>query len=411
MNSFKKKFDNLAPKFEKGKPMHWAKSLYEGFGTFLFVPTETSRRGVHIHDSIDMKRAMITVVLALIPCALFGMYNLGYQHFLVTGQLVEYGFWSRLWYGFLAFLPRFLVSYIVGLAIEFADAQIKDEEISEGYLVTGFLIPLIVPWSVPLWMLALAIVFSVIFAKVVFGGSGYNTFNVALVTRAFLFFSYPSKMSGDVWVPTGRALGFGGSDQVVDGFTGATPLGQVATWTEETAGTLTTALGQPLTSWDMISGLMPGSIGETSIIAIAIGALILLCTGIASWKIMVATFGGGFLTALMFNAIGATPAMTLPAWSHLMLGGFAFGAVFMATDPVTASRTETGKWIYGFLIGFFAISVRVLNPGYPEGMMLSILLMNALAPLIDYFVVEANVSRRTKRADKAAAAHAEAISK
>ncbi len=357
MNSFKKKFDNLAPKFEKGKPMHWAKSLYEGFGTFLFVPTETSRRGVHIHDSIDMKRAMITVVLALIPCALFGMYNLGYQHFLVT-------------------------------------------EISEGYLVTGFLIPLIVPWSVPLWMLALAIVFSVIFAKVVFGGSGYNIFNVALVTRAFLFFSYPSKMSGDVWVPTGRALGFGGSDQVVDGFTGATPLGQVATWTEETAGTLTTALGQPLTSWDMISGLMPGSIGETSIIAIAIGALI-----------MVATFGGGFLTALMFNAIGATPAMTLPAWSHLMLGGFAFGAVFMATDPVTASRTETGKWIYGLLIGFFAICVRVLNPGYPEGMMLSILLMNALAPLIDYFVVEANVSRRTKRANKAAAAHAEAISK
>ena len=198
---------------------------------------------------------------------------------------------------------------------------------------------------------------------------------------------------------------------MVDGFTGATPLGQVATWTEETAGTLTTALGQPLTSWDMISGLMPGSIGETSIIAIAIGALILLCTGIASWKIMVATFGGGFLTALMFNAIGATPAMTLPAWSHLMLGGFAFGAVFMATDPVTASRTETGKWIYGLLIGFFAICVRVLNPGYPEGMMLSILLMNALAPLIDYFVVEANVSRRTKRANKAAAAHAEAISK
>lgn len=411
MNSLKKQYDNLAPKFEKGKPLHWAKSLYTGFGTFFFVPSDTSRRGVHIHDSIDMKRAMITVVLALIPCTLFGIYNLGYQHFLATGQLAEYGFWSIIWYGLLCFFPRFIVSYVVGLGIEFADAQIKDEEISEGYLVSGFLIPLIVPWDVPLWMLAIAIAFSVIFAKAVFGGSGYNIFNVALVTRAFLFFSYPSKMSGDVWVPTGRALGFGGSDQVVDGFTGATPLGQAATWTEETVGTLTNAIGEPLTPWHMISGLMPGAIGETSIIAIAIGALILLATGIASWKIMLSIFGGGFLTALMFNAIGATPAMNLPAWQHLLLGGFAFGAVFMATDPVTASRTETGKWIYGLLIGFFAVCIRVLNPGYPEGMMLSILLMNALAPLIDYFVVEANVSRRTKRANAAATAHSKAIAK
>lgn len=403
MNSFKTKYDNLAPKFEKGKPMHWAKSLYTGFGTFFFVPSETGRRGVHIHDSIDMKRAMITVVLALIPCALFGMYNLGYQHFLATGQLGDYGFWSRIWFGFLVMFPRFLVSYIIGLAIEFADAQIKDEEISEGYLVTGFLIPLIVPWDIPLWMLGIAIVFAVIFAKVVFGGSGYNVFNVALVTRVFLFFAYPTKMSGEVFVPSGRALGFGGTDQVVDGFTGATPLGQVATWTDG-GGVLTTATGDPLTTWNMISGIMPGSVGETSIIAIALGALLLLITGIASWKVMLATFGGGFLTALMFNAIGANAAMTLPAWQHLVLGGFAFGAVFMATDPVTSARTETGKWIYGFLIGFFAICIRVLNPGYPEGMMLAILLMNSLAPLIDYFVVQSNIDRRMKRAAKAAEA-------
>lgn len=375
-------------------------SVFDGFESFLFVPNTTSKRGVHIHDANDSKRTMIIVVIALIPALLFGMYNIGFQHYLVTGQ--EVGFWTTFFYGFLAALPKIIVSYLVGLGIEFVIAQIKGHEIAEGYLVSGLLIPMILPIETPLWQVIVAVAFAVIFAKEVFGGTGFNVFNVALVTRAFLFFSYPSMMSGDnVFIRTDRSWGMGGGS-LVDSFTGATPLGQ-AGLVESGIPAITDAVGNPLTTMDYFIGLIPGSIGETSVIAILIGALILIATGTASWKIMLSTFTGGYLTALLFNAIGTTGAMSLPAIDHILLGGFAFGAVFMATDPVTASRTETGKWIYGFLIGFFAIAIRTLNPGYPEGMMLAILLMNAFAPLIDFYVVDANIRKRVKRAKAYAA--------
>ena len=344
---------------------------------------------------------MIVVVLALIPALLFGMYNVGYQHYLVTGQ--EMGFWPIFWYGFLAVLPQIIVSYVVGLGIEFAVAQYKHEEIAEGFLVSGLLIPMIVPVETPLWQIAVATAFAVVFAKEVFGGTGYNIFNVALVTRAFLFFAYPAQMSGDsVFIRTGKAFGLGGDAATIDAYTGATPLGQAGL--AEGTPVITNAIGEPIGTMDYFIGLIPGSIGETSTIAILIGALLLLITGVASWKVMVSVFGGGFLTALLYNAIGGNGVMLLPAIDHILLGGFAFGAVFMATDPVTSSRTETGKWIYGLLIGFLAVSIRALNPGYPEGMMLAILLMNIFAPLIDYYVVDANVQRRLKRTKAATAA-------
>lgn len=371
------------------------RSYYEGFESFLFVPNTTSKRGAHIHDANDSKRLMTTVIYALIPALLFGMYNVGYQHYLVTGQ--EVGFWPTFFYGLLAVLPQIVVSYVVGLGIEFAFAQYKGEEIAEGFLVSGLLIPMIVPVETPLWQIAVATAFAVVFAKEVFGGTGYNVFNVALVTRVFLFFSYPAQMSGDaVFIRTGKALGLGGDAATIDAYTGATPLGQVGV-VESGVPHITNAIGQPLSTLDYFLGLIPGSIGETSTLAILIGAAILLISGVASWKIMASVFGGGFITALLFNAIGANGAMSLPAIDHLLLGGFAFGAVFMATDPVTASRTETGKWIYGALIGFFAIVIRTLNPGYPEGMMLAILLMNVFAPLIDFYVVEANIRKRLNR--------------
>lgn len=376
-------------------------SVFEGFESFLFVPNTTSKRGVHIHDANDSKRTMIIVVLALIPALLFGMYNVGYQHYLVLGEQV--GFWGLFWYGFLAVLPKIIVSYLVGLGIEFAVAQVKGEDIAEGFLVSGLLIPMIVPVETPLWQIAIATAFAVIFAKEVFGGTGYNVFNVALVTRAFLFFAYPKQMSGDsVFIRLGDTFGIG-AGQPIDAYTGATPLGQVSI-TESGIPAVTNAIGEPLTSMDYFLGLIPGSIGETSTLAILLGALLLLITGVASWKIMVSVFGGGFVTALLFNAIGANGAMCLPAIDHILLGGFAFGAVFMATDPVTSARTETGKWIYGVLIGFFAVVIRTLNPGYPEGMMLAILLMNIFAPLIDYYVVDANIRMRAKRAQKSIAA-------
>ncbi|MDO5035390.1 MAG: NADH:ubiquinone reductase (Na(+)-transporting) subunit B [Porphyromonas sp.] len=401
MNAVRKHLDKMKPTFSKGGKLWWLQSVFDGFETFLVVPNTTSnKQGAHIHDAIDSKRTMTAVIIALIPAILFGMYNLGYQHYLVTGQQV--GFWATFFYGFCAILPKIIVSYLVGLGIEFAAAQIKGEEISEGYLVTGLLIPMILPIETPLWMMAIAIAFAVIFAKEVFGGTGYNIFNVALITRAFLFFAYPAQMSGDeVFIRTGKTWGLGGSAAPIDAYTGATPLGQVGLVNEGTPA-LTNAIGEPLTRLDSFIGLIPGSIGETSTIAILIGALILIAVGVASWKIIVSTFAGGFLTALLFNAIGTTSAMSLPAIDHLLLGGFAFGAVFMATDPVTASRTKVGKWIYGFLIGFFAISIRVLNPGYPEGMMLAILLMNIFASLIDYLVIDRNISMRKKRALAAA---------
>lgn len=389
MKALRNYLNKIKPTFEEGGRLSMFRSIFEGFETFLFVPSDTSQSGVHIHDSIDSKRTMTVVVIALIPALLFGMYNVGYQHNLAIGA--EQLFWPAFLFGFLAVLPKIIVSYVVGLGIEFMVAQWKKEEIQEGFLVSGMLIPMIVPVDTPLWMIALATAFAVVFAKEVFGGTGYNIFNVALVTRAFLFFAYPAAMSGDkIFVRTADTFGLG-TGRVVDGFSGATPLG--------IASTATSGTGYPAFSMDMITGLIPGSIGETSVIAIAIGAVLLLWTGIASWKTMLSVFVGGALTACMFNAIGMenNAMANMPWYEHLVLGGFCFGAVFMATDPVTSARTERGKWIYGFLIGFLAICIRVLNPGYPEGMMLAILMMNIFAPLIDYYVVDANIKRRAAR--------------
>lgn len=389
MKALRNYLNKIKPTFEEGGRLSMFRSVFDGFETFLFVPNDTSQSGVHVHDSIDSKRTMTVVVIALIPALLFGMYNVGYQHNLSieAPQL----FWPTFLFGFLAVLPKILISYIVGLGIEFMVAQWKKEEIQEGFLVSGMLIPMIVPIDTPLWMIAVATAFAVVFAKEVFGGTGYNIFNVALVTRAFLFFAYPAAMSGDqVFVRTADTFGLG-AGTVVDGFSGATPLG--------IASTATSGTGYPAFSMDMITGLIPGSIGETSVIAIAIGAVLLLWTGIASWKTMLSVFVGGALTACLFNAISmeSNAMANMPWYEHLVLGGYCFGAVFMATDPVTSARTERGKWIYGFLIGFLAICIRVLNPGYPEGMMLAILMMNIFAPLIDYYVVDANIKRRANR--------------
>ena len=396
MKALRKYIDKIKPTFSEGGKLASLHSVFDGLETFLFVPAKTSKRGVHIHDSTDSKRTMTVVVLALMPALFFGMYNIGYQHYLAIGQSVS--FWTMFAFGLLTMIPKIIVSYLSVLGVEFAIAQIKKHEVAEGALVTGMLIPLIVPVDTPLWMIAVAAVISVIFAKEVFGGTGYNIFNVALVTRAILFFGYPLAMSGDeVFVRTGTTFGMG-AGSVVDGFSGATPLGQAAL--AEGVPQIHNIIGQPLTTMNYFIGLIPGSIGETSVLAILIGAVMLLITGIASWKIMLSVFVGGFLTALGFNAIGANGPMLLSAVDHILLGGFAFGAVFMATDPVTAARTETGKYIYGFFIGVFAILIRTLNPGYPEGMMLAILLMNFFAPLIDFYVVDANVRMRSKRAAK-----------
>lgn len=391
MKALRNYLDKIKPNFEEGGKFHAFQSVFDGFETFLFVPSKTAKTGTHIHDAIDSKRIMSIVVISLVPALLFGMYNVGYQHFTHTGATGS--FIEMFIYGFLAVLPKIIVSYVVGLGIEFVVAQWKKEEIQEGFLVSGILIPMIVPVDCPLWILAVATAFSVIFAKEVFGGTGMNVFNVALITRAFLFFAYPTKMSGDsVWISENSIFGLGG-EKFVDGFSGATALG--------VASTATTPDGYLPFSWDMVTGLIPGSIGETSVIAILIGAVILLWTGIASWKTMFSVFVGGAFMGWVFNTIGPDTAMAnMPWYEHLVLGGFCFGAVFMATDPVTSARTERGKYIFGFLIGVMAIVIRVLNPGYPEGMMLAILLMNIFAPLIDYCMVQSNIGRREKRAIK-----------
>ncbi|MDR0989021.1 MAG: NADH:ubiquinone reductase (Na(+)-transporting) subunit B [Prevotellaceae bacterium] len=389
MKALRNYLNKIKPNFEEGGKLHAFRSVFEGMETFLFVPNATSKRGVHIHDAIDSKRIMSLVVLALMPALLLGMYNVGYQHFKAAGALDSTGFIELFAYGLLAVLPKIVVSYVVGLGIEFVVAQWRGEEIHEGFLVTGILIPMIVPVGCPLWMLAVATAFAVIFAKEVFGGTGMNIFNVAVVTRAFLFFAYPTKMSGDaVWVASDSMFGLG--TDLVNGVTAATPLGIAST-----------TGAAPAFSWDMITGLMPGSIGETSVIAIALGGILLLATGIASWRTMLSVFVGGSLIAWLFNSVGPdTPMAQMPWYEHLVLGGFCFGAVFMATDPVTSARTQTGQYIYGFLIGAMAITIRVLNPGYPEGMMLAILLMNAFAPFIDHYVVQSNINRRMKRSMK-----------
>lgn len=367
--------------FEKGGKLGFLHSTVDAFDTFLRVPGTVTSKGAHVRDAIDMKRAMIIVVLALVPAALFGMWNLGHQHNLLLGS--DWGFFKQFWFGFLKALPLYIVSYAVGLFIEFAFAQIKNEEVNEGYLVTGMLIPLIVPVEVPLWTLAIAVAFAVVFGKEVFGGTGMNFLNPTLLTRAFLFFSYPSHMSGSfVWVGLKKG-------EVIDAASGATPLSLLSECKEAVS-----PLTDKFSYMDMFLGTVPGSIGETSVIAILLGAIILVWTGIASWKIMCSSVLGALFVGWIGYATGVT---AVPAWAQLIMGGFAFGAVFMATDPVTSAQTEKGKWIYGFLIGALCVMVRLFNPGYAEGMMLAILLMNTFAPLIDYYVINGAIRRRSKK--------------
>ncbi len=397
MKSLRKLLDRARPSFERGGRFGAFHSVFEGIESFLFSSKETSKPGMtHIHDALDSKRIMTTVIIALMPCFIFGMYNTGYQHWLAAGE-TTFPFFSLLFYGFLKVLPLVVVTYLVGLGIEFTVAQIRGEEIQEGFLVSGILIPMILPVETPLWMVAVATAFAVIFAKEVFGGTGYNVFNVALVTRAFLFFAYPANMSGDsAFIPSGKAFGFGPA--VADGFTSATPLGQISTSSTENF-VVTGVNGEPVSTWDAILGLIPGSFGETSLICIAIGAAFLLFTRIVDWRIIVAVVIGAVGMSAIANCF-ATPTYPnsyLTPFDQFLYGGLAFGAVFMATDPVTAARTKTGKWIYGILIGVIAIIIRTYNNGYPEGAMLAILLMNAFAPLIDWCVVQVNVKRRLKR--------------
>jgi len=386
MKALRNIVDKIKPNFEKGGRMAMFHSTFEAFETMMFVPNKVTNKGSHIRDAVDLKRTMFVVIVALTPALLFGMWNVGYQNALSTGGNLE--FWSIFLFGFLKVFPIIVVSYVVGLGIEFAFAQVRKHEVNEGYLVTGMLIPLIVPVDIPLWMVALASAFTVVIGKEVFGGTGMNIFNPALIARAFLFFAYPSHMSGDyVWVAN-----LSKGEGIVDGFSGATPLANAAAY----------QIDKMPSAMEMFIGTIPGSIGETSTLAILLGALILIITGIGSWKIILSTVLGGLTMGFIFNAFCTKPFMQIPSWHHLIMGGFAFGAVFMATDPVTASQTEKGKWIYGFLIGLFAVLVRVVNPAYPEGMMLSILLMNSFSPLIDHYVVEATIKKMKKSAAKSA---------
>ena len=377
--------DKIKPTFSEGGKLSFLHSTFEGFETFLFAPNTVTKRGVHIRDCNDIKRVMITVVVALIPAMLFGMYNLG--------RMAGFtGVCDAFLFGLVEMLPMIVVSYVVGLSIEFGFAQVRRHEINEGFLVTGLLIPLVMPIGVPLWVVALSTAFAVIIGKEVFGGTGMNVFNPALLARAFAFFAYTPAMSGEnAWYSGGtihKLLGLAptGTGEVIT--TGATPLANLADH-----GTLHDAGAAQISACDAFFGFIPGSVGETSTLAILIGAAILLFTGVASWRIMLSVFVGGLAMGYVFDLAGMTD---YPVYYHLIVGGFAFGAVFMATDPVTSAQTNTGKWIYGLMVGMLAVLIRVINPAYPEGMMLSILFMNALAPLIDYFVVERNIARRKK---------------
>ena len=379
MKIFKNILNTIKPHFEKGGKLEKLYPAYDAFETFLFVPDHTTKKGSHIRDSIDLKRTMAFVIIALLPCLLFGIWNIGDQYHLAKG--IQASFLDNIIFGFWKFLPLLIVSYGVGLTIEFAFAVYRGHSVNEGYLVTGMLIPLIMPVDLPLWMLAISVIFAVIIGKEVFGGTGMNILNPALTARAFVFFAYPSYMSGDkVWV----------HGALVDGYSGETILGALAANKSSWESLM-------WSSYDAFMGFIPGSIGETSVIAILLGAGFLLLTGIGSWRIILSTFIGGYLTALLFNYFGVNMLMSTPAHIHLLIGGFAFGAVFMATDPVTASQTNTGKIIYGLLVGFFAIVIRIFNPAYPEGMMLAILLMNVFAPLIDHYVIGANIKKRINR--------------
>ena len=381
MNFLLKKIKELEPKFEKGGRFEKLHSVFDGFSTFLYVPDKVTTRGSHIRDYMDMKRTMTVVIIALLPALLFGSYNIGLQHTRAFG-IGEWTVMHMFWFGFLKVLPLIIVSYVVGLGIEFIAAQLRGHEINEGFLVTGMLIPLIMPVDVPLWMLAVSVAFAVIIGKEVFGGTGMNILNPALTARAFLFFSYPGWMTGDkVWI---EGLVKGGA---LDGFSGSTPLALAKLDEFEKMPSV----------MEMFVGTIPGSVGETSVIAILIGAFILLITGVGSWRIMLSMTLGALGMGLLLNATGGNEYTQIPAYYHLIMGGFAFGAVFMATDPVTAAQTNTGKYIYGALTGVMVVIIRVFNPAYPEGTMLAILLMNVFAPLIDHFVVNANIKRRLKR--------------
>ncbi|WP_196895112.1 NADH:ubiquinone reductase (Na(+)-transporting) subunit B [Aureivirga marina] len=380
MNFFRKTLDKYKPLFDKGGKYEKLGPAFNGFDTFLFVPNHTTKTGAHVRDGVDLKRVMITVVAALIPAMIFGMWNVGYQYYYQLDPNNMPGMMELLGYGALKFLPMVVVSYVVGLTIEFAFAIYRGHEINEGYLVSGMLIPLIMPIDLPLWMLAVSVAFAVIIGKEAFGGTGMNILNPALVARAFAFFSYAPFMSGDkVWV----------TNAGVDGVTGETILGSLAAG--ESAG---------YSVLDMFMGYIPGSVGETSVLMILIGAALLLFTGVASWRVMLGATIGGAVMGLIFNAIGVNALMDFPWWQHLLVGGFAFGVVFMATDPVSAAQTVKGKWIYGFFIGLLAIMIRVFNGAYPEGMMMAILLMNVFAPTIDHYVIAGNIKRRKKRLEE-----------
>ena len=373
----RKFIDKIKPNFEEGGKLYCFHSFFDAMETFFYVPNKVTINGSHVRDAVDMKRNMIYVLIALIPCFLFGTWNIGFQHFHSHGETAT--LWQNFGYGLMKILPLYIVSYVVGLSIEIIFAQVRKEEVNEGFFVTGFLIPLIMPADVPLWMLAIAVAFAVIIGKEVFGGSGMNVVNPALLARAFMFFSYPSQMSGDsIWIA-----------EKADAYSGATPLGTLLN-----GGTVE----QLPSMMEMFIGTIPGSVGETSKIAILLGALFLIVTGVASLRIILSTFVGAAALGLLFTAIGVSD---VPFYYHYLMGGFMFGAIFMATDPVTAAQTNCGKIIYGFLIGAMAVLIRVANPGYPEGMMLAILLLNVFAPLIDYCVVAMNISKRKKRWAKA----------
>jgi Na+-transporting NADH:ubiquinone oxidoreductase subunit B len=395
MNFLRNQLDKVKHHFEKGGKLEKYFYAYEAFDTFLFAPnTTTPVKGVQVRDAVDLKRLMMTVIIAMTPCLLFGIWNVGDQHFLALGQAATSG--EKIWIGVVQVLPIIVVSYGVGLGIEFVFATLRRHPVNEGFLVTGMLIPLVMPPDVPLWQVGLATAFAVVIGKEAFGGTGMNVVNVALTARAFLYFAYPQQISGEVWTYLGEGA------TAVQGYSGATPLALAA----QSTGNVVNDLNAFGSGWadgiyslkNLFMGFMPGSIGETSTLMCLIGAAILIGTGVGSWKIIVSVFAGAFGMGLLMNALGSNPFTQLPAHYHLVIGGLAFGAVFMATDPVTAAHTETGKWIYGFLIGVFTVLVRVFNPAYPEGIMLAILLMNVFAPLIDYFVIAANKKRRMQRA-------------
>ena len=396
-----KSLEKFMRKLEPTHESKWAKfhPVWDALYTFAFTPGETTSKGAHIRDGIDLKRTMFTVIVALIPCLLFGIYNTGHWHYIATGETTAYMdmFGDKVLYGLMKVLPIVIVSYGVGLGVEFIFCIKNQHAIQEGFLVSGMLIPLIVPADIPLWMVAVATVFAVVLGKEVFGGTGMNIVNIALTARAFLFFGYPTMMSGDkVWMS-----GIADVANKPDGVTGATQLGELASFTGPQEDWVyqggIKAFESAWSIWDSFVGMIPGSIGETSTIAIIIGAALLLYTGIASWKIMVSFVIGGLFVGFLSNAFAVNEYMLLDPINHMVIGGFAFGAVFMITDPVSASQTSTGKYIYGFLGGALSITIRVFNGAYPEGVMMAILFMNVMAPMIDHYVIQANIKRRLKR--------------